>query len=139
MTEDGNPRELAIENLSYTSVPATPDRLPALRSALISWAERAGVPHGRVEGLALAVYEAMANVIEHAYPDDSGTFDLLASHLPEQGHLEVVVVDRGQWKPPSDDPGPLHGRGIPLMHDLAQQAAVHTGPAGTRAVLRWPL
>lgn len=139
MTENGNPRGLAIDDLRHTAVPAQADRLPALRYALSSWAERAGVTADQVEELALATYEAMANVIEHAYPDGAGTFDLHARHLPEQGCIEVTVVDHGRWKPPSADPGPLYGRGIPLMRDLAQNVALHPSPAGTTAVLRWPL
>lgn len=137
MTNNGKSRGLAIDDLRHNAIPATADRLPALRQALAEWAERAGMTPDDTEELVLATYEAMANVIEHAYPDGVGTFDLVATHLPEQHCVEVTVADRGQWRPPPADPGPLHGRGIPLMRDLAQNVALHANSTGTSAVLRW--
>lgn len=139
MTENGDSGGTAIDELRHTCVPATAERLPALRHALSSWAFRAGVAWEQVEELALATYEAMANVVEHAYPSEPGTFDLLATHLPEQECVEVTVVDRGRWKSPATEPGPLHGRGIPLMRDLAQHVTLWPSPTGTTAVLRWRL
>lgn len=52
-----------------------------------------------VDDIGLAVYEALANVIEHAYPAGAAhpVFDL---HVQcEVDMLTVVVADHGRWKP----------------------------------------
>ena len=64
------------------------------------------------EDVALAVNEACANVVRHAYPERSGMLDLEA--LATKGELVVVVSDRGVGAHvPTDDPG--SGFGIQLM------------------------
>jgi serine/threonine-protein kinase RsbW len=52
--------------------------------------------------------------------------------------LTVTVTDEGVWR--HTDPasaGPRRGRGIPLMHALADRATVDSSPAGTRVCLEW--
>lgn len=137
MKQDRSIRGAATADLRCSGVPAGADRLPALRHALSDWAVQAGMPDERVEDLALAAYEAMANVVEHAYSEGDGTFDLVASQLPEQRCIQVTVTDRGRWQRPPREPGPLHGRGLPLMRHLADSVEVRPGAEGTEAVLRW--
>lgn len=139
MKPNRNARGAAMADLRYSAVPAWANRLPALRHVLSDWAADTGMAVERVEDLTLAAYEAMANVVEHAYPDGAGTFDLRASHLPGERCVQVTITDRGQWVPPAADPGPLHGRGLPLMRHLADSADVRPGSEGTEAVLRWRL
>jgi len=51
--------------------------------------------------LTMAVYEAMANIVAHAYPCRTGVFDLHATHRAE--HRQVIVTDHGQ---PTHTPSP---------------------------------
>lgn len=120
-------------------MPATADRLPELRHALLHWSQRLALPTARVEALSLAAYEALANAVQHAYRDGTGTLDLHAVHREPPGVVEVRVADRGKWLPPPAVPGPLHGRGLPLMRRLADSAEVHPRHDGTTIVLRWNL
>lgn len=88
----------------------------------------------------LAVNEAMANAAEYAYlaAERPGTMHVRALYDDSASTLSVTVTDEGAWR--SSDPansGPKRGRGIPLMHALADQATVDSSQAGTRVRLEW--
>jgi anti-sigma regulatory factor (Ser/Thr protein kinase) len=88
----------------------------------------------------LAVNEAMANAAEYAYlaSDRPGTMHVRALYDGSASTLSVTVTDEGAWR--SSDPansGPKRGRGIPLMHALADQATFDSSQAGTRVCLEW--
>ncbi len=73
--------------------------------------------------LVLAVYEAIANAVEHAYTDHSdgpGPMRLEAHRAAD--HVLIAVSDEGRWRTPTG--AGCRGRGIPLMHLLIQN--VHT-------------
>jgi anti-sigma regulatory factor (Ser/Thr protein kinase) len=94
----------------------------------------------RYNDLVLAVYEALANAAEYAYVDAPlpGTVGMNAAYAPDSDTLIVSVVDHGSWRVPIDDrPANLRGRGIPLMHALADEATIEGTPTGTEVTLRW--
>ena len=62
----------------------------------------------------LALHEACANVIEHAYGDSSGTLLIEAVHGGDT--LSIRVTDHGTWREPVD--GTDRGRGVMLMRGL---------------------
>jgi serine/threonine-protein kinase RsbW len=132
--DDPAPRHRTAE-LCYHDVPADAHRLIALRHALSRWAAEAGMDIEQVEALTLASYEALANVVAHAYPDGDGAFDLLAS--AGAGRIEVTITDHGRWHAPSPDPLGLRGRGLPLIHTLTDDAEITRGPDGTVVRLAW--
>ena len=91
------------------------------------------------DDLALAVYEALANVVDHAYAEraDPGLMTLWAAvscPLLTGRDLVVTVVDEGCWRA-SDGPG-WRGRGLPLMRELMHATAVLPRPTGTTVQLR---
>lgn len=93
----------------------------------------------RLSDLTLAVNEALANVVEHAYADHivSGTFDLHAAFQAVSNQLHVRITDRGRWRQASPDPLHLRGRGILLMQALAEDAEISVADAGTTVTLSW--
>ena len=93
----------------------------------------------RLNDVLLAVYEALANAAEYAYLDapQPGTVDFRATHPGDSGTLDVTVVDHGHWRPPVTPPTQLRGRGIPLMHLLADSAAIDVTGPGTHVTLAW--
>ncbi|NYH79662.1 anti-sigma regulatory factor (Ser/Thr protein kinase) [Actinopolyspora biskrensis] len=123
--------------LCYRDVPAAPERLPPLRNALAEWAGTVGLDAEQVEVLMLASYEALANVVAHAYPDGSGVLDLEARLLPEPTRVEVTVTDYGRWCPESEQRRDLGGRGLILLRSLAEHAEVLTGGEGTTVRMSW--
>jgi serine/threonine-protein kinase RsbW len=86
-----------------------------------------------VEDLVLAVYEAMANAVEHGYADcPHGPVRLQARR--SNGHVLITVSDDGSWRAPTDDR--FRGRGLPLMRLLADDVHIAAGPGGTVVRLR---
>jgi len=91
------------------------------------------------DDLALAVYEALANVVDHAYVGrgEPGLMTLWAEAscpLLTGRDLVVTVLDEGAWRP-STGPG-WRGRGLPLMRELVHATAVLPGDEGTTVQLR---
>lgn len=118
-------------------VPALPAPTTALRSELADWVRRTGLPEETVEIVTLATYEALANVVQHAYAPDTGMVDLRA-HLGGRA-LTITVADTGRWRTPCREAHPAHGRGLPLMHQLAGHAAIAPTAQGTTVHLEWAL
>lgn len=120
-------------------VPAVPGRLAALRHALAEWAGRTGLSTEDQEALVLATYEAMANSVEHAYPDRTkGVLDVRAHRDVETGRAVVTVTDHGRWKPPEPSGG-LRGRGLSLIRGLTATTTITPTPSGTTVTMSWPL
>jgi anti-sigma regulatory factor (Ser/Thr protein kinase) len=88
-----------------------------------------------VEGLTLAVSEAVANVVAHAYGDgEPGLIDLAASTAP--GEVAVVVRDRGRgMAAPSLRPGA--GFGIEIIRGLARTVTLDDGAPGVALTMRF--
>jgi serine/threonine-protein kinase RsbW len=92
-----------------------------------------GQPRERVLDIQLALSEALANTVRHAYADgEAAAFDL--SVRADPNHVRVVVTDEGSGQPAAESDGP--GLGIPLMRALADVVHVgHRPGAGTRVTL----
>jgi serine/threonine-protein kinase RsbW len=88
----------------------------------------------------LAVNEAMANAAEYAYLTAArpGTMQVQALYDGSESTLSVTVTDAGAWR--SSGPttsGHRRGRGIPLMHALADRVTFDSSRAGTTVCLEW--
>ena len=107
-----------------------------LEAWLTTWVD---VPQQTRDGIVLAVSEAVANGMEHAYAEDrSGQPPLVridAQRLDET--LRIRVRDRGSWRPAVRDT--TRGRGLLLMDSLADELAVDRREDGTDVALVWNL
>ncbi|GAA4539891.1 ATP-binding protein [Pseudonocardia xishanensis] len=116
---------------------ATPDALAGLRSVVSTWARGVGLPADVLVDLLLAVGEAAANVVDHAYRSGPpGPLEVELGVRP-RGRGRVVaarIVDRGRWRP-SDVSGRDRGRGLPMIRALAQHLDVAARPNGTEVSL----
>ncbi|WP_410644262.1 ATP-binding protein [Amycolatopsis sp. lyj-346] len=110
---------------------AEPAQLAPLRDQLAVWAAGTGLSAGRVQDLLLGVHEAMANVVVHAYADRGGTFGLHGRRTGDS--VTVTVSDHGHWNPVARS-SLWGGRGLPLIHALADRATIETSAAGTTTV-----
>jgi serine/threonine-protein kinase RsbW len=113
-------------------VPADAAQIPRLRAAVISFAaEHCDHSEATRQAVALAVTEACANVVRHAYPDVAG--ELTLTGWVENGELILVIVDRGVGlNGASDSDG--SGLGLFLMHELAN-SEIASDEHGTRVRL----
>ena len=119
-------------------LPADPRRLSGVRRAVAAWTAAAGLPGDTAEDLQLALGEALANAVEHAYaasPGDGECSYRLARGA--DGSVRVEVRDTGLWRPPPADRG-YRGRGLELIEALGTDVEVEhaSGVAGTTVRFR---
>jgi anti-sigma regulatory factor (Ser/Thr protein kinase) len=112
-------------------LPAEPPVLAPLRRTLRQWLEVLGGAEAEVYDVLVAVTEAAANAIEHAYGPADETFDVEASAVDEE--VTIVVRDQGRWRPPR---GHNRGRGTLLMQELMDHFEVATSEEGTEVRMR---
>ena len=125
--------------LHLQAVPAVAKQAGLVREAVLRWARAVCRSREVVDDIGLAVYEALANVIDHAYP--AGTphpvFDLHAEC--EAGTLTVVITDHGRWKPRRPDAATSwRGRGLLLIEKLAAEFELCPNASGTTVRMCWP-
>ncbi len=122
-TSSGFELELAAET----------DNVPLVRHALRGLLEASGVAEDRISDITLAVTEACANAVLHAYPGTSGQFEATADLSPA-GELVVTVRDHGSGMAPRVD-SPGLGVGLPVMAAIADALEIDT-PEGSGTVVR---
>jgi anti-sigma regulatory factor (Ser/Thr protein kinase) len=122
-------------------ITADPHNAAAIRREFSDWLGRYfTLGSTRASDVVLAVNEAMANAAEYAYLNRPrpGAMHVRALYDGSSATLSVTVADEGAWR--SADPaaaGLRRGRGIPLMHALADRATVDSSSAGTTVCLEW--
>ncbi|HWT24291.1 MAG TPA: SpoIIE family protein phosphatase [Solirubrobacteraceae bacterium] len=115
----------------HTSWPADPEALAGLRHLLRRWLARRGAGPDEAYDITVAVQEASANAVEHAYAPGPAAFDVDATY--DAGEVTIAVRDHGQWRPAR---GEHRGRGLPMMQALMDSVEVEQGGAGTTIVMR---
>jgi len=100
------------------ALPARAENIAIVRHALGGLAESFAVPEPKLSDIRLAVTEACANVVVHAYPDgEVGDMEVLA--YMQNGELIVAVRDWGRGiRPRHDSPG--LGLGLSLIAALSE-------------------
>jgi serine/threonine-protein kinase RsbW len=118
----------------HRSWPADPEQLVLIRRELAGWLAPLNLTETETADVVLAVDEAAANAVRHAYgPDESGVVELTL--WTEPGTLSIEIVDHGSWRPPTDEPTE-GGRGIPLMSTMSESVLIHYDDRGSRVLLR---
>lgn len=122
------------QQLEITSE-ANADNARQLRVRVQQWLRGLGAPANLVDDLTMAVYEALANVVEHAYQPDHPDPVMRLAARRVQNQLLITITDHGRWRPPSDEPG-YRGRGLAMMRSLAGDVQLHHTADGTTVQLR---
>jgi anti-sigma regulatory factor (Ser/Thr protein kinase) len=100
------------------ALPARAENIAIVRHALGGFAEAFAVSESKLSDIRLAVTEACANVVVHAYPEgEEGEMEVLASM--QDGAMIVLVRDWGRGiRPRPDSPG--LGLGLSLIAALTE-------------------
>lgn len=98
-------------------LPASAESVGEARRLVREFARSQGARGAGLAAIALAVSEAAANVVVHAYDDPQGTMRIEAD--VEDGELELVVVDEGRGFSAQDGPGLGLGLGFVQRDSIA--------------------
>lgn len=136
---DGLADDLAILVLQSTTVPAElrlvlpadPHVLGRVRRLLRRWLRERGAVDPAVTEITLAVNEACANAIEHAYRPAPASFELHATFSGEE--VTIAVRDTGRWRPPR---GEYRGRGLTIIENAMDEFDINPTADGTEVVMR---
>jgi serine/threonine-protein kinase RsbW/stage II sporulation protein AB (anti-sigma F factor) len=116
------------------SWPATAEHVGDARAEVAALAARAGAPAPVLDGVRLAVSEAVSNAIMHGYRGRPGGRVTVVAEAGER-HLTVLVGDDGcGLAPRSDSPGV--GLGLPLMAEVADSVSMTPGRDGRGTLVR---
>ncbi|MFN8109400.1 MAG: ATP-binding protein [Thermoleophilia bacterium] len=129
------PGTAAYEGSVAMSFPAEADSLAIIRQAITGIAEVLGMSPPRIDDVKVAVTEAGANVVMHAYAGGRGVIELDAGE--DAGRMVVVVRDRGGGIVPRverDSPG--LGLGLQMIAALTEEMTVSANEDGAGTVVR---
>jgi serine/threonine-protein kinase RsbW len=132
---DRPPDTHVVPDLRRTDMPTTATALAEARAQLAAWAGTAGLDAEQIEDVALAAYEAMANVVDHAYDQPGGVFDLHACRHDDQ--VTVTVTDHGRWKSPAPGQHPWRGRGLLIIDRISREFELTRHAGGTVVSMNW--
>jgi serine phosphatase RsbU (regulator of sigma subunit)/anti-sigma regulatory factor (Ser/Thr protein kinase) len=122
---------VALEGDLEAEVPARAEQLSNLRHLVRRWVAANHGTDDDCASFAIAVSEACANAIKHAYGPEDATIMLDAELSGEDATIRVR--DRGRWRAPR---GGNRGRGIPVMEEFMDDVEISTGEEGTTVELR---
>ena len=108
---------------------AIADRLHDIRHAVADWLQSADIDEDLIADVVLAVDEACANSVEHAYRDTAAGPLCVEAEIHD-ARLQVRIVDRGSWKAPPTAPT-IRGRGLPLIKAVSTEVDFHGTELGT--------
>jgi len=115
--------------LRYSAIPVV---APLVRSTMRRVASECGIPEERQFSLLIAVGEAIANAVEHAYRGEKpGPIVVRIDRSDE--YLTVSIEDRGRWR--QFQRRDERGRGITLMHELTDGAKITSTQTSTIVTL----
>jgi serine/threonine-protein kinase RsbW len=129
-----SPNAMAASSSGFElELAAEADNVPLVRHALRGLLEASSISGERISDIALAVTEACANAVLHAYAEGAGLFEVAAA-LSAGGELVVTVRDHGTGMAPRVD-SPGLGVGLPVMAAIADALEIDT-PADTGTLVR---
>jgi anti-sigma regulatory factor (Ser/Thr protein kinase) len=122
---------VGLHELLEVEVSAEPAQLATARHLIRRWIEANEGTDDDCAAFAIAVSEAFANSIEHAYGPRRAAVELGASL--RDGIATVTIRDRGRWREPR---GGNRGRGIPIMREFMDDVSIERAAEGTTVHLR---
>jgi anti-sigma regulatory factor (Ser/Thr protein kinase) len=110
---------------------ADPAMLTHVRHMLGRWLRKHEVARDVAGEITIAVSEACANAVEHAYGPGDGRFSVGADFAGDS--VSVTIRDAGQWRPAR---GEHRGRGLTIMEAAMDAVEVASGDRGTVVSMR---
>jgi serine/threonine-protein kinase RsbW len=110
---------------------AIAESVAPMRHAVVAFATANGASDWELEGIALAVCEALTNVVVHAYVGRAAPGVMTVQAWMEDSCLHVVVGDEGiGMRRRNDSPG--LGHGLPVIYRIAEDVEIDDRAPGVR-------
>jgi serine phosphatase RsbU (regulator of sigma subunit)/anti-sigma regulatory factor (Ser/Thr protein kinase) len=122
---------IGLHELLEVEVPAHAAQLATVRHLIRRWVCAHDGTDDDCAAFAIAVTEACANAVEHAYGPGDETIKIRARLAGD--HATVMVSDRGDWREPG---GTNRGRGIAVMREFMDDVEIESGAEGTTVELQ---
>ena len=113
-------------------LPAVAGSVQTARHAVAAFCIGRALDH---EGIAIAVSEAVANAVTHAYRDGAAGPVRVFADL-EPGSLLIMISDDGQGMTPHPD-RPSLGAGLDVIAQIAASLQIDDDSSGTRLTMRF--
>lgn len=111
------------------TLPAVPGSVTELRRVVADFCAEAGAAAAAVERVRLAVTEAAANVVLHAYVGHAEPGPVRVVAAVRDDHIHVTVTDEGRGMVPRVD-SPGLGLGLPLIVQATESFDVKSAGGG---------
>lgn len=117
---------------------ATAQSIAPLRHAVTAFAARGGATSRQCQDIALAVSEALTNVVQHAYREETSPGVMAMQAALSEGSLEVDFRDDGAGLPPPAE-HPATGLGLALIAKVADRLELRDRTPGTRVSMTFTI
>jgi anti-sigma regulatory factor (Ser/Thr protein kinase) len=112
-------------------LPADEGSVTSARHAVARWLIGTGASDEEMYELTVAIGDACANAVEHAYGPGDATFAVGAELV--DGEVVMEVSDAGRWRSPR---GENRGRGLQLMNAFTDSLEIDKTEHGTHVRMR---
>jgi CHASE3 domain sensor protein/anti-sigma regulatory factor (Ser/Thr protein kinase) len=112
-------------------LPADEGSVTSARHAVARWLIGTGANDEEMYELTVAIGDACANAVEHAYGPGDATFAVGAELI--DGEVVIEVTDGGRWRSPR---GMNRGRGLQLMNAFTDSLEIDRTDEGTHVRMR---
>ena len=111
--------------------------MTSIRAEVRRWLNDVSASPDIVRKVVLAVTEAVANSIEHAYCIVTEHSTIGITFWTEDNVIFIEINDHGRWRPPAANHGQI--RGLANMRRQVESVMIRFGSAGTNVLLRQPV
>ncbi len=115
-------------------VPAVEDSLPVVRQVLRALGDTLGAEHEALEDAELALTEACANAVEHAYPDGDGIVEVSLESTDRDLVVSVRDFGRGMDSAAGEPRSSARGYGLVMIDGIARDVQIR-GDGGTEVAM----
>ena len=137
-TRPAGVRCILPEAFAHRIWPAKACHMTTICAEVARWLNDLCASPDTVNNVVLAVAEAVANCVEHAYHTITERDTIEVTFWTEGSVICVQISDHGSWRP---SPATINGqaRGLTHMGELVESVMIRFGPCGTNVLLRQPV